>query len=135
MGSEKTNPARGEAAGLGNRHLLGGDDTSRDNRSPTKKQQQAQHADADYFGLGALTELALASNARRDLLAECGEQLIAETAALLRSCRWDDDELIVEQFRCLDTVFRTAKITALEIRDTLPAPVVKGADPATEGAP
>jgi hypothetical protein len=60
---------------------------------------------------------ALAANVRRDLLAECGEMLLVETARLLTACRYDDDALIVEQFRRLDTVYRTAKVTASEIRD------------------
>jgi hypothetical protein len=62
---------------------------------------------------------AFAAKVRRDLLAECGEMLLVEAARLLTACRYDDDALIVEQFRRLDTVYRTAKLTASDIRDSI----------------
>jgi hypothetical protein len=55
---------------------------------------------------------------RRDMLAETIEILIAEAVVVLTACRHADDEFVVEQFSRLDTVYRTAKLTAKEIRDS-----------------
>ena len=85
------------------------------------------------FGID-IPALAFAARVRRDLLAECGEMLIAETAALLKAARLDDDELIVEQFRRVDTVYRTAKLTASEIRERLPAAPEGALDTGADGA-
>ncbi len=58
MPPETSNPARGDAAGLGGGHLLGGDDSHRDTLSPAQK-QHLDPADGIAFALALRAKIEL----------------------------------------------------------------------------
>jgi hypothetical protein len=113
MASDASNPARGEAAGLGDGHLLGGDDSSQSNLSLTKR-QQVEPARRDR----AL--LSVAARYRRELLLDA----IAEGCGDVIDCAESAERFVVMRerealFAAVDGLVAKAIVVGEAKRDLL----------------